>query len=128
MKTALQQLIEKKGITQRELAKQCKISFPYMSDIVSRERTCSIEVQKRIADVLGVSVNAIWKDTIIFKDYKEEIKYLEDTLELMNYKDPEFEKNVRRLNILRTKQAAPLTRTFLRGEEVHLPYKNGMMI
>ena len=49
--------MQKRGITQAELAARADLSQPFVSKIVRREAAGSIETLRRIANVLGVAVD-----------------------------------------------------------------------
>ena len=49
--------MQKRGITQAELAARADLSQPFVSKIVRREAAGSIETLRRIAGILGVTVD-----------------------------------------------------------------------
>lgn len=49
--------LQKRGVTQAELAARADLSQPFVSKIVRREATGSIETLRRIAGVLGLTVD-----------------------------------------------------------------------
>lgn len=57
--TKLKELMESKSITQAELADVACVSKAWMSYIASGRRQPSLDVAKRIADKLGVTVDEL---------------------------------------------------------------------
>lgn len=59
--TRIQQALDSQGLSQRELARRCDIDFSYMNRLVRGKITPTVPTALRIAGVLGVSVEDLFK-------------------------------------------------------------------
>lgn len=57
----LQAAIERKGISQRELARMSKVHFVTINRILSREMDPSLTVCEKLADALGIAPEKIFR-------------------------------------------------------------------
>ena len=55
----------KSKLTQEELAKKVEITRPYLTEIENGKRNPTIKIAKKIADILGVTVDKIFFDEIV---------------------------------------------------------------
>ncbi len=67
---ALWELLRARGISQNELARRAGITGAYLSQLVNRKRSPSIETMQRLVEVLGVTFSDIFviehcKETLI---------------------------------------------------------------
>lgn len=51
--------LEKKGLTQAQLAEAVGVSQPFMSNFVKGYKMPSVSVMKRIADYLGITIDEL---------------------------------------------------------------------
>lgn len=59
MNKKLKELMEKKNVTQAELAEIAGVSQPFMSYLIKGYKTPSVPVLKRIADYFGVTMESL---------------------------------------------------------------------